>query len=112
MDVRNLIGKLSTVFLRQHAATPTNPARPIRTLLADVPLRPRPRPPHPPARAFVLIHRMQPADRIFVYGDPNSYGGSMKSIRTNNPLLILAAAVLTAAAFVGLAWRAHEWFGW
>jgi len=55
---------------------------------------------------------MQPADRIFVYGDPNSYGGSMKSIRTNNPLLILAAAVLTAAAFVGLAWRAHEWFGW
>lgn len=36
----------------------------------------------------------------------------MKSIRTNSPLFILAAAALTAVPFVGLAWRAHEWFGW
>ncbi len=36
----------------------------------------------------------------------------MKFLRTDNPLFILAAAVLTAAPFAGLAWRAHEWFGW
>ena len=36
----------------------------------------------------------------------------MKSSRTNHPILILAAVVLVAAPFVGLAWRTHEWLGW
>lgn len=55
---------------------------------------------------------MQPAGGIFVYGDPKPDGGNMKSIRMNSPLFILAAAVLTAVPFAGLAWRAHEWLGW
>ncbi|MDX8450963.1 hypothetical protein [Mesorhizobium captivum] len=59
-----------------------------------------------------MVDRMQPAGGIFVYGDPNSGGGNMKSFRTNNPVFILAAAMLTAAPFVGLAWRVHEWLGW
>ncbi|WP_189350125.1 MULTISPECIES: hypothetical protein [unclassified Mesorhizobium] len=54
---------------------------------------------------------MQPVGGIFVYGDPNPDGGNMKSIWANNPLFI-AAAVLTAAPFVGLAWRTREWIGW
>ncbi|MET3596252.1 MULTISPECIES: hypothetical protein [Mesorhizobium] len=55
---------------------------------------------------------MQPADGIFVYGDLSSGDGNMKSSRTNNPVFILAAAVMTAAPFIGLAWRVHEWLGW
>jgi hypothetical protein len=42
MDVRTLIGSL-------RAAAPPVPVRVIRASLADVPLRPRPRPPHRPA---------------------------------------------------------------
>ncbi|MDX8492235.1 hypothetical protein RFN29_11645 [Mesorhizobium sp. VK22B] len=49
MDFRNLIGKLSAAFVRQPAAAPTAPLRPIRASLADVPLRVCPRPPHLPA---------------------------------------------------------------
>ena len=54
MDVRNLIGTLSANFLRRRAAATPSPllplsAKPIRASLADVPLRPRPRPPHMPA---------------------------------------------------------------
>ncbi|BCM18896.1 hypothetical protein MJ8_26680 [Mesorhizobium sp. J8] len=36
----------------------------------------------------------------------------MKSLRINSPLFLLIAAVMTAAPFVGLAWRTHEWLGW
>lgn len=46
------------------------------------------------------------------YGDPDLRGGNMQSLRTNNPLIVLAAIVLTAAPFIGLAWRTHEWLGW
>jgi hypothetical protein len=35
----------------------------------------------------------------------------MKSLPTN-PLLVLVAAMMTAAPFVGLAWRTREWLGW
>ncbi|RWA67511.1 hypothetical protein [Mesorhizobium sp.] len=45
---------------------------------------------------------MQPAGGIFVYGDPNSGGGNMKSFRANNPVFILPAVMLTAAPFAGL----------
>jgi hypothetical protein len=54
---------------------------------------------------------MQPASGVFVYGDPKPCGGNMKSFRTN-PLMVFAAAMLTAAPFVGLAWRTREWLGW
>jgi hypothetical protein len=53
MDVRTLIGSLSAAMLRRRAAAPPVPVRVIRASLAEVPLRPRPRPPHrppPPAR--------------------------------------------------------------
>lgn len=36
----------------------------------------------------------------------------MKTFRMNNPLFVLAAALLTAAPFVGLALRTREWLGW
>jgi len=36
----------------------------------------------------------------------------MKSFRTNGPLFVFAAALLTTAPFVGLAWRTREWLGW
>ncbi|MDX8526341.1 hypothetical protein RFM68_17720 [Mesorhizobium sp. MSK_1335] len=49
MDVRNLIGSLSAALLRRRAAAPPIPVRVIRASLADVPMRPRPRPPHRPA---------------------------------------------------------------
>ncbi|CDX40081.1 exported hypothetical protein [Mesorhizobium sp. SOD10] len=49
MDVRALIGTLSAALLRRRAAAPPIPARVIRASLADIPLRPRPRPPHRPA---------------------------------------------------------------
>jgi hypothetical protein len=54
MDIRILIDRLSAALLRQRAAVPAAPsspirARPIRASLADVPLRPRPMPPHRPA---------------------------------------------------------------
>ncbi|TIQ26783.1 MAG: hypothetical protein E5X48_33615 [Mesorhizobium sp.] len=55
--------------------------------------------------------RMQPGGSNFVYGDQNLCGGKMKSIRMNSPIFILATAVLTAAPFAGLAWRAYEWLG-
>lgn len=49
MDLRNFIGRLSVAFSRQQGALPAALTRPIRASLADVPLRPRPRPPHRPA---------------------------------------------------------------
>lgn len=49
MDVRTYIGNLSAALLRRRAAAPTIPVRVIRASLADVPVRPRPRPPHRPA---------------------------------------------------------------
>ncbi len=49
MDVRNLIGTLSANLLRRRAAMPPLAAKPIRASLADLPLRPRPRPPYRPA---------------------------------------------------------------
>jgi len=48
MDIRNLIGTLSASLLRRRAIMPPLPAKPIRASLADVPLRPRPRPPYRP----------------------------------------------------------------
>ena len=36
----------------------------------------------------------------------------MKSFQTNNLLFVLTTAVLTAAPFLGLAWRTREWLGW
>jgi hypothetical protein len=36
----------------------------------------------------------------------------MKSLRLNSPLFVLAAAMVTAAPFVGLALRTREWLGW
>ncbi|WP_167449042.1 hypothetical protein [Mesorhizobium hawassense] len=49
MDVRIFIGSLSAALLRRRAAMPPVPVRVIRASLAEVPLRPRPRPPHRPA---------------------------------------------------------------
>lgn len=49
MDVRTFIGSLSAALRRRRAATPPAPVRVIRASLTDVPLRPRPRPPHRPA---------------------------------------------------------------
>jgi len=49
MDVRTLIGSLSAAMPRRRAAAPPVPVRVIRASLAEVPLRPRPRPPHRPA---------------------------------------------------------------
>lgn len=49
MDVRTFIGSLSATLRRRRGAMPPPPARVIRASLADVPLRPRPRPPHRPA---------------------------------------------------------------
>ncbi|WP_181178263.1 hypothetical protein [Mesorhizobium sp. B4-1-3] len=49
MDVRTLIGSLSAALLRRRAAVTSIPAKVIRASLTDVPLRPRPRPPHRPA---------------------------------------------------------------
>ncbi|WP_167507115.1 MULTISPECIES: hypothetical protein [unclassified Mesorhizobium] len=49
MDVRTFIGGLSTALLRRPATMPPIPVRVIRASLAEVPLRPRPRPPHRPA---------------------------------------------------------------
>ncbi|WP_189343168.1 MULTISPECIES: hypothetical protein [unclassified Mesorhizobium] len=49
MDVRTFIGSLSAALRRRRGAMPLPPARVIRASLADVPLRPRPRPPHRPA---------------------------------------------------------------
>ncbi|MDX8541785.1 MULTISPECIES: hypothetical protein [Mesorhizobium] len=48
MDVRNLIGRLSSTLLRQRAAASPAAFRPSRDALADVPLKPRPRPPFRP----------------------------------------------------------------
>ncbi|WP_292121488.1 hypothetical protein [Mesorhizobium sp.] len=52
MDVRTFIGSLSAALRRRRGATPPPPVRVIRASLADVPLRPRPRPhrPAPPIR--------------------------------------------------------------
>ena len=50
MDIRNFIGKLSAALQSRRAVAPPIPVRPIRASLADVPLRPRPRPPHRPAQ--------------------------------------------------------------
>jgi len=36
----------------------------------------------------------------------------MKFLRTNSPVFVLTAAMLSAAPFVGLAWRTREWLGW
>jgi|EndMetStandDraft_2_1072991.scaffolds.fasta_scaffold19543_5 hypothetical protein len=36
----------------------------------------------------------------------------MKSVRTNNPLVVLSVAAVTIAPFAGLLWRTREWFGW
>ncbi|WP_181592176.1 MULTISPECIES: hypothetical protein [Mesorhizobium] len=49
MDVRIFIGSLSAALSRRRPAAPPIPVRVIRASLADVPLRPRPRPPHRPA---------------------------------------------------------------
>ncbi|MEZ2329896.1 hypothetical protein AB6802_09240 [Mesorhizobium sp. RCC_202] len=49
MEIRNLIGTLSAALQRRHAAAPLPAVRPIRASLADMPLRPRPRPPYRPA---------------------------------------------------------------
>lgn len=49
MDVRDFIASLSAALRSRQAAIPPKPVRPIRVSLADVPLRPRPRPPHRPA---------------------------------------------------------------
>lgn len=48
MDIRILIDRLAA-SLRRRSAVQHLPARVIRASLADVPLRPRPRPPHRPA---------------------------------------------------------------
>jgi hypothetical protein len=37
---------------------------------------------------------------------------TMKSFRMNSPLIVLAAAMVTVAPFVGLAWRTRQWLGW
>jgi hypothetical protein len=50
--------------------------------------------------------------RLRLWRSQSWSGGKMKSNRTNNPLFMLAAAVVTAAPFVGLAWRTREWLGW
>lgn len=49
MDVRTFIGSLSAALPRRRGSAPPPPVRVIRASLADVPLRPRPRPPHRPA---------------------------------------------------------------
>ncbi|WP_176480250.1 hypothetical protein [Mesorhizobium sp. WSM3859] len=49
MDVRTFIGSLSAALQRRRSAAPPTPVRVIRASLADVPHRPRPRPPHRPA---------------------------------------------------------------
>ena len=36
----------------------------------------------------------------------------MKSISTNNPILVLGAAAFLAAPFAGLLWRTVPWHGW
>ena len=55
---------------------------------------------------------MQLNGDIVVYRHSNLYGAPMKSFRMNSPLLVFAAAMVTVAPFVGLAWRTREWLGW
>ncbi|ESW78230.1 hypothetical protein NKH34_14815 [Mesorhizobium sp. M1148] len=50
MDVRNLIAKLSAAVLHRRAASSPILFRPIRNSLADIPLKPAPRPPYRPHR--------------------------------------------------------------
>jgi hypothetical protein len=49
MEIRNLMDTLAAALLHRRAAAPPILVRPIRASLADMPLRPRPRPPYRPA---------------------------------------------------------------
>lgn len=55
---------------------------------------------------------MQPIGKVIVYGQPPFLWCIMKSLPINSPLFVLAAAMITAAPFIGLAWRTREWLGW
>jgi hypothetical protein len=55
---------------------------------------------------------MQLNGDVAVYRDLQRLWRPMKYFRMNSPLLVLAAAMVTAAPFVGLAWRTREWLGW
>ncbi|RWB57147.1 hypothetical protein [Mesorhizobium sp.] len=119
MDVRNLIAMLSVALLCRRANVLTSPseaeprvagrcASKAATAISSGTVR-RASDQHVTLRQPIGCNRPVPSS---FYGDPNLYGGKMKSLRMNNPLIVLSAVVLISAPFIGLAWRTHEWLGW